>query len=310
MLQNLLRSANTYITSPQQQLQKGPQNKIVEDPAVIEAKVKQIETILKSAEQMGTNHTTNSPQGQQLNIIHGNALPQQFAIIGSTKSQQNRIYLTSTQQPSSTSTSSDTGNLTALRVQQGGGIYSTVAISQQQQQPGQVTTLTTIPSTIIMDGKNTDPKLQQHVKLDNRILYTANIKNNRGPVQLTQLNPKLVNIVPISAHAKNNIISTTTGVSGHSQGISVVSASPLGITKSGHMIQRVATINNSQNIRANNTGTAGSNGGNKVLGVVTTTPTATIIGGGGVDTTNNLHKIIQTNDNNSVSGININTSNR
>lgn len=258
----------------------------------------------------GTNHTTNlsslqeqpPQQQQQVNIIHGN-LPQQFAIIGSTTGTgpggQNRIFLTSTphQQVSS-------------QVSQAGG--------------GNTTTLATIPSTAILmnDGKTVDGKtLQQRVKLgDNRILY-ANIKNNRGQLVTTQLNQKVLNIVPIG-HPKNNILSatsvTTTSSAGLTAGqtINVVSGAPLGITKSGHMIQRVATINNSQNIRANNTGTANIVGNvgistavpqQKVIGLVSAAP-ATV-----VDVVNqapNAVKIIQTNDNNSVSGININSSNR
>lgn len=183
------------------------------------------------------------------------------------------------------------------------------------------TELATIPSTAIImnDGKTTaDGKtIQQRVKLgDNRILYATNLKN-RGQL-VTQ---KVLNIVPIG-HPKNNILSTgsvTTSSSGANTGlqpgqtINVVSAAPF--TKTGHMIQRVATINNSQNIRANNTGSSGGVGGGanvvtpqqqKVIGLVSTAPAAVV----DVNQTANAVKIIQTNDNNSVSGININTSNR
>lgn len=239
-------------------------------------------------------------QQQQVNIIHGN-LPQQFAIIGSTTGTgpggQNRIFLTPTQHQQ----------------------VSTMS------QAGANTTLANIPSTAILmnDGKGSivDGKtLQQRVKLgDNRILYTTNIKNNRGQL-VTQLNQKVLNIVPIG-HPKNNILSatgsvtTTTASAGLTAGqtINVMSGAPLNITKAGHMIQRVATINNSQNIRANNTGTAASIVGNivgtqqqKVIGLVSAAP-ATVVD---VNQATNAVKIIQTNDNNSVSGINLNTSNR
>lgn len=287
-LQNLLRSTNPY------QQQKLPQNAIIDDSR--DNKVKQN----NDSSSGNTNHTTSlsslpEPQQQQVNIIHGN-LPQQFAIIGSTTGSgpggQNRIFLTPTPHQQVSTVSQAGGN----------------------------TTLATIPSTAILmnDGKGSvvDGKtLQQRVKLsDNRILYATNIKNNRGQL-VTQLNQKVLNIVPIG-HPKNNILSatasTTTGLTA-GQTINVVSGAPLNITKSGHMIQRVATINNSQNIRANNTGTATNIVGNivgtqqqKVIGLVSTAPAAVV----DVNQATNAVKIIQTNDNNSVSGININTSNR
>lgn len=287
----MLRSSNAFI-SPQQP-QKVPQNTIIEDSR---------DNKLKQNNDSTSNHTTTlsslqEPQ-QQVNIIHGN-LPQQFAIIGSTTGTgpggQNRIFLTPHQQVSSVS------------------------------QAGANTTLATIPSTAILmnDGKGSvvDGKtLQQRVKFsDNRILYTTNIKNNRGQL-VTQLNQKVLNIVPIG-HPKNNILSATASVTATTasggltsgQTINVVSGAPLSITKAGHMIQRVATINNSQNIRANSTGTAAGIVGNivgtqqqKVIGLVSTAP-ATVVD---VNQATNAVKIIQTNDNNSVSGINLNTSNR
>lgn len=275
------------MSTPQQQ-QKLPQNTIIDDN-----KLKQN----NDSSGGSTNHSNltslQEPQQQQVNIIHGN-LPQQFAIIGSTTGTgpggQNRIFLTSTPHQQVSTVSQAGGN----------------------------TTLATIPSTAILmnDGKGSvDGKtLQQRVKLsDNRILYATNIKNNRGQL-VTQLNQKVLNIVPLS-HPKNNILSAgsvTTTASGLTAGqtINVVSGAPLGITKSGHMIQRVATINNSQNIRANNTGTAvvGNVGPQqqKVIGLVSAAPANVV----DVNQATNAVKIIQTNDNNSVSGININSSNR
>ncbi|XP_063698521.1 uncharacterized protein LOC134829400 [Culicoides brevitarsis] len=298
-LQNLLRSTNAYVSSQQQQQQqKIPQNTIIDDNR--DNKLKQV----NDSSGGNTNHNTglsSLPEQQQVNIIHGN-IPQQFAIIGSTTGSgpgtQNRIFLTPTphQQHQQVSTVGQTGGNT---------------------------TLATIPSTAILmnDGKGSvvDGKaIQQRVKLsDNRILYATNLKNNRGQL-VTQLNQKVLNIVPIG-HPKNNILSAaasaTTATSGGlsaGQTINVVSGAPLSITKSGHMIQRVTTINNSQNIRANNTGTTTSIVGNivgtqqKVIGLVNTSP-ATVVD---VNQATNAVKIIQTNDNNSVSGININTSNR
>uniref|UniRef100_A0A336K437 Enhancer of polycomb-like protein n=1 Tax=Culicoides sonorensis TaxID=179676 RepID=A0A336K437_CULSO len=271
VLQNLLRSSNTYISSPQQQK---PQNTIIDDATSIrDIKIKQ------NNSDSGSNHNTSlqeQQQPQQVNIIHGN-LPQQFAIIGSTTGTgpggQNRIFLTSTN-PQQMSTVSQAGNNT---------------------------TLTTIPSTAIImnDGKTTaDGKtLQQRVKIgDNRILYTTNIKNNRGQL-VTQLNQKVLNIVPIG-HQKNNILSqgvATSQGTNQPQGlqagqtINVVSGTPLSITKSGHMIHRVATINNSQNIRANNTGGGVTTTGNivtqqqqqqqqqqKVIGLVSAAPAGVV----------------------------------
>lgn len=242
------------------------------------AKVKQIENMLKkSSAEVTSNHNAGQPQQQQqFGIIHQNALPPQIAIIGSAQGGQgqNRIFLASSTPQPSTSTADGT------IVQAGTKLHINSAGQQQQ-----ITTLTSIPNTaIIVEGKGQGDKIQQRVKLDkmlfdsdkNRILYTTNIKNSRGAPFLTQLNaPKVVNIVPI--HGKNNLIAAAS-----SQGQLGQVMTPTILRTKSDIIQRV-TINNAQNIRPSNNG----NG--------TKTVTATV---------SDAAKLLQTNDNNQVSGIN------
>lgn len=267
MLQNLLRQHHQ-----QQKNQKSDDTVTMVDVA----KVKQIENMLKkSSAEITSNHNSNQ-QPQQLGFIHQNALPQQIAIIGSAQGGQgqNRIFLASSSPQPSTSTADGT------IMQQGTKLHINTSGAGQQ-----ITTLTSIPSTaIIVDGKGQgDGKIQQRVKLfdsdKNRILYTTNLKNSRGAPFLTQLNaPKVVNIVPI--HSKNNIITAT---SSQGQTVGQVMGPTILRTKSD-IIQRVTTLNNAQNIRPSNNG----NG--------TKTVTATTVG--------DAAKLLQTNDNNQVSGIN------
>lgn len=236
------------------------------------SKVKHIENMLKkSSAEVTSNHNTNQ---QQFGIIHQNALPQQIAIIGSAQGGQgqNRIILaSSTSQPS---TSQADGTL----VQAGTKLHINTAGQHQQ-----ITTLTSIPNTaIIVDSKGQGDG--KRVKLDkmlfdsdkNRVLYATNLKNSRGAPFLTQLNAsKVVNIVPI--HPKNNLIATAS-----SQGQVGQMMGPTILRKSD-IIQRV-TINNAQNIRPSNNGN-----GTKTVTAATVSDAA---------------KLLQTNDNNQVSGIN------
>lgn len=117
---------------------------------------------------------------------------------------------------------------------------------------------TTTATTIVSSPQQQQQQQQQRVKLDkninmiydsdkNRILY--NLKNSRGTQFLAQLNPKVVNILPIqhgktnlnnsTAGAGQNVVQTIVGTTNSIQGHTT-------ILSKGQTIQRIT--NNSPNV--------------------------------------------------------------
>lgn len=256
-------------------------------------------SVVTNNSNLGLVSTSNS--NHNFTLSH-NVLSQPITVLSSQPNQQNKIIINS---------GSSQQTLNATNIQEflaASGQNSKIQLNQIPNSNIKVNLLPSTNNTTIVDGKTIVSSPQQRVKLDkninmifdsdkNRILY--NLKNSRGTQFLAQINPKVVNILPIQ-HGKNLNMNNSSGanvgtivgsnsVQGHAtvlgkgQTIQRITSSPAGIRQiqlqqqqQQPIVQQQQQIHHIQHVQ---------------------------VGGG------DLSKIVQNNDN-TVTGININTTNR
>lgn len=255
-----------------------------------------------------------------------NTMPSSIIVASGQNTPQSKIIINSSLANTSTLSGTGTSNITIppsiqelltsgqnkIQLNTTPKIVNLVSTSNNQQDVKNLLT-----SGLIVENKNNvDVKTlvtaaaansspQQKVKVEktlnmlydsekNRILY-ANLKNNRGQF-LAQINPKLVNLLPVAQNQKNNTTNVQT----------VVASSPSNLLSKSQVIQTQQQQQHIQQLQQQQQQQQTQTQQRVVINPQPQNITTTIR----TQQSSDITKIIQNNDKTPITGININTTNR